>query len=532
MQKLIKSGSMRRTQGLKRIIMSQNSINNISDKVLLVILDGYGKREDTLKNAVESSNSPELDDLFANYPTALIESGGLAVGLPKGVSGNSEVGHLNLGAGRAIRQDLVRINEHISNGTLKDLPVLKEFEKKVMGLNKRVHLMGLLSDGGVHSHINHIKEFIKILSSNKDLEIYFHAFMDGRDTPIQNGVKYLEELLKVPGFKLASVQGRSIGMDRDRRWEKIKRTYDMMTGQGNISSEDPLTYMKNEYDHKIYDEFITPVLFDKDFAIKSEDSVFFCNYRPDRAKQITLAFMEEGFNEFNRPVQPAQFLCLTPYVEEEVKLPILLDKEKVKGGFSEIISNNKWGQFKIAETEKYAHVTYFFNGGRKDPFPGEERSLVPSNRAVATYDEVPQMSAPEITEKLLEALDKDNYKFFLVNYANSDMVGHTGNYEAAVKAVESLDECIGKLKKKCAEKNICLVLTADHGNSDQMIYEDGSPHTSHTESPVPFTVFHPKLKNSTLKSTGDFALCDVSPTMLKIIGEQIPSYFTGKPIFG
>jgi len=511
--------------------MTVNTINQLSKRVLLVILDGFGKREDTLKNAVESSASPELDELFENYPTTLIESGGVAVGLPKGVSGNSEVGHLNIGAGRAIRQDLVRINEHIEKDTLADLDNLNRLIEKAKNGTKRIHLMGLLSDGGVHSHINHIKKFIQILSSHKEIEIFFHAFMDGRDTPIQNGIGYLQELMKIPGFHLASVGGRSIGMDRDRRWKKIQRAYEMMIGKGEVTGLDPIAYMEDQYKNKIYDEFITPTLFSQDYALQKDDSVFFCNFRPDRAKQITLAMMDPTFNEFPIPVKPGFFLCLTPYVQEEVELPVLLTKEKVTGGFAEIISQKNLKQFKIAETEKYAHVTYFFNGGETNPYPGEEQYLVPSNREVNTYDEAPQMSAPEITTNLLKALDNKDFTFLMVNYANSDMVGHTGNYGAAVEAVESLDHCIGQLKKKCIEQDVTLVLTADHGNSDQMIYEDGSPHTSHTGAPVPFTVFHSKLKGIKLESKGEFALRDVSPTMLNILGEPIPSYFTGTSIF-
>jgi len=511
--------------------MTISSIQNLSKRVLLVILDGYGKRENSLKNAIENAKSPELDELFKNYPTTLIESGGVAVGLPKGVSGNSEVGHLNIGAGRSIRQDLVRINEHIQNDTISELAELQNLIKKSKEGSGRIHLMGLLSDGGVHSHINHLKKFIQIISAHSEIEIFFHAFMDGRDTPIQNGVKYLKDLMTLPGFHLASLGGRSIGMDRDRRWEKIQKAYEMMIGKGKLTDLDPIAYMEDQYSQEIYDEFITPVLFSEKFAIEPDDAVFFCNFRPDRARQITLAMMKPSFSEFPIPIRPSHFLCLTPYVEEEIDLPILLNKEKVTGGLTETLAAKNLKQFKIAETEKYAHVTYFFNGGRREPFPGEEQCLVSSNREVKTYDEDPQMSAPQITAKLLAALDNKDYSFLMVNYANSDMVGHTGNYEAAVKAIECLDICVGQLKQKCLEEDITLVLTADHGNSDQMIYEDGSTHTSHTGSPVPFAIFHQKLKAAKIQSDGEFALRDISPTLLAILGEQIPSHFTGKPIF-
>jgi 2,3-bisphosphoglycerate-independent phosphoglycerate mutase len=432
----------------------KTTIKGLSSRVLLVILDGFGVRENTLNNAVESSNTPEIDDLFQNYPCTQIESGGLAVGLPKGVCGNSEVGHLNLGAGRPIRQDLVRINEYISNNTLKDIPLLNELKGQALKGTKRIHLMGLLSDGAVHSHIEHLKEFIKILSTGNDIEIFFHAFMDGRDTPITNGLKYVEDLEKVPGFTFASMGGRSIGMDRDRRWEKIERAYKTMVGEGNVSDLTPIEYLQHQYNQKIYDEFITPTLFAKENAIKDGDAIFFCNFRPDRARQMTLAMADPSFNDFQTSMTPGYFLCLTPYVEDELELPVLLTKEPVKGGLAQVLSGKNMQQFKVAETEKYAHVTYFFNGGRKEPFPGEERCLVPSNREVETYDEDPTMRAYEITEKLLPALDNNDFKFCLVNYANSDMIGHTGNFEAALKAVETLDECIGKLKMKCQEKGI------------------------------------------------------------------------------
>ena len=507
------------------------TINNLSPRVLLVILDGYGKRANNLNNAVENAHTPHLNDIFDNYPSTLIEAGGVSVGLPKGVSGNSEVGHLNIGAGRSIRQDLVRINEHVKNKTLETLPELDNLINKAKEGTKRIHLMGLLSDGGVHSHIDHIKEFIRILGAHSDLHIFFHAFMDGRDTPIKNGIGYIEDLLKMPNFTLASVGGRSIGMDRDRRWEKIQHAYQMMIGQGDINNLDPISYMKDQYQKNITDEFITPTLFSKDFALQDGDCVFFCNFRPDRARQITLAMMKPNFSQFNIPIKPGHFLCLSPYVEEEVELPILISKEKVTGGLSEIISEKKWKQFKIAETEKYAHVTYFFNGGRTQPYTGEDQCLVPSNKEVKTYDEDPQMRAPEVTTKLVEALGNKDYHFLMVNYANSDMVGHTGNYQAAIQALEEVDKCIGELKKTCEKNDVTMIITADHGNSDQMNYEDGSPHTSHTGSPVPFSLFHPKLKNVNIKKQEECALKDIAPTVLTILGEPTPSYFTGKSIF-
>jgi 2,3-bisphosphoglycerate-independent phosphoglycerate mutase len=504
---------------------------NLSKKCLLIILDGFGINEEDHKNAILHAKKPNLDQYFQQYPFCTIEAGGVSVGLPKGVCGNSEVGHMNLGAGRPVRQDLVRINESIEKNTLKDMDEMGKLIEHAKNNGNRVHLMGLLSDGGVHSHINHIKEIIKILSS-EGLELFFHAFMDGRDTPPNIGKKYIEELSSVDGFKFASMQGRSIGMDRDRRWEKIELAYKTFTGQGTITDLSPLEWMDQEYQKEIYDEFITPVLFNQDFAMKGNDSLFFLNFRPDRAVELSLAFNDENFKEFPRSFTPSRFLCLTPYIPDEVPLPILFDKEKIQGTMGEHLSHLGIKQYKIAETEKYAHVTYFFNGGEKEPFEGEDHILVPSPREVATYDLKPEMSAPEVTESLLNALDKGEHSFFLVNYANSDMVGHTGKYEAAVKAIETLDLCLGKLVEKCAEKDISVIITADHGNSDQMEYDNGTPHTSHTGSPVPFCLIHPKLKGTTLKLNGkDHALMNVAPTVLHVMGLEYPKSFVGQSVF-
>lgn len=507
------------------------SIKSISDKVLLVILDGYGVNPNNEKNAIKDAKKPELDDLFENYPFTTIEAGGVKVGLPKGVVGNSEVGHMNLGAGRSVRQDLVRINEAIENDSFKSLPLLNELKNQALSKTKRIHLMALLSDGGVHSHIDHIKKTIECLSKEKDIEIFFHAFMDGRDTQKNIGFKYIEELKKVEGFSFASMQGRSIGMDRDRRWEKIKTAMDCFEGRGEITSLSPENYIQEQYKNNIFDEFIEPVLFDKNSAIQNDDCLFFLNFRPDRATQLSLAYTDPNFDEFKREVTPGYFLCMTPYIPDEVPLPILFDKEKLKGTLGEYFSSKGIKQLKIAETEKYAHVTFFFNGGEKTPFDGEDHVLIPSPKEVATYDEKPEMSAHLVTDKLVEAIESEKYQFSLVNFANSDMVGHTGNYEAAVAAIEVLDHCVGRLKEKCAEKNVLMLLCADHGNSDQMTYEDGSPHTSHTGAPVPFSAFHPLLKNEKIVAHKEMALMDVAPTVLHAMGIEAPKSFTGKTIF-
>ncbi len=505
------------------------SIKNISKKALLVILDGFGISENHEKNAIRDARTPHLDELFKDYPYTTIQAGGVLVGLPKGVVGNSEVGHMNLGAGRAIRQDLVRINEAIENKTFNTMPMLKELIAKAKSNNNRVHLLGLLSDGGIHSHIEHTKEIIKSLRA-EGIEVYLHAFMDGRDTPPACGEMYLKEIVGFEGSHFASMQGRSIGMDRDRRWEKIKLAYDMYLGNGDITDSDPISFLKSEYENGRTDEFITPTLFNENYAIKEGDCVFFTNYRPDRAIQMTTAFCYPEFKEFERPFFPAMYLCMTPFIPDEMELPILFDKEKLKGTMTEYLSEIGLKQLKIAETEKYAHVTYFFNGGEKKTFNNEEHFLIPSPKEVSTYDQKPQMSAPQVADKLVECLS--DFDFSVVNFANSDMVGHTGNYEAAVSAIETLDECVAKLVKKCEAEGITMIITADHGNSDQMVHKDGTPHTAHTGAPVPFCVIHEKLKNKAFTiAPGEHSLMDVSPTCLYIMGIDQPATFTGHHIF-
>lgn len=508
------------------------TIKGLKKRMLLVILDGFGINPNTTKNAIRTAKKPYIDHLFEHYPFTTIQAGGELVGLPKGVAGNSEVGHLNLGAGSPVRQDLVRINEAIENKTLESMKGLTDLITHAKNSTKCIHLMGLLSDGNVHSHINHIKEIIKILSKQSDLKIYFHAFMDGRDTNQENGIKYIQDLLTVPGFTFASMQGRSIGMDRDRRWEKIELCYKTITGSGLISNLSPADYILKEYSQGTYDEFIKPALFNQDFAIKNSDSVFFLNFRPDRARELTLAFMDPTFKEFKVEVKPSFYLCMSPYVPDEVTLPILFDKEKIPGTLAEYLSKIGIKQLKIAETEKYAHVTYFFNGGEEKPFPGEKRILVQSPKDVPTYDKKPQMSAFEVTDKLMNEMEDESISVFIVNYANSDMVGHTGNFEAAVKAIEALDQCMEKLVTKALSLNMGLLITADHGNSDQMIYPDGSPHTSHTDAPVPFCVIAKELMDQSIKPRdGEFALRDVAPTLLYMMGINKPDNMQGTNIY-
>lgn len=517
------------------IISSEVSMSlfGSTKQVLLCICDGMGFSENTENNAIKAADTPTLDSLTENYPFTLIQPGGVSVGLPKGVAGNSEVGHMNIGAGRPVRQDLVRINEAIKQKTLESFPKLQELIKLAEAGNKRVHLMGLLSDGGVHAHIAHIKEVISILSKY-DLEIYFHAFMDGRDTPKTNGINYIKDLEAHGNFIFASMQGRSIGMDRDRRWEKIEHAYKMMTGQGELTSLSPQKYIQNEYDKDLFDEFITPTLFDKNSAITSDDKVFFLNFRPDRAKQISTTFCDNKFPHFKASVQPDFFLCMSPYIDEEFpEVPILFNREKIKSTLSEVLSQRGLKQLKIAETEKYAHVTYFMNGGAEAPFEGEERVLINSPKDVATYDLKPEMSAYEVLENLLNKMDDSSISLYVVNFANPDMVGHTGKFDAAMKAMEHIDECLKQLSQKCLDKNISMLITADHGNCDQMTYGDGSEHTSHSSASVPFCLVQKDILKEEIKlnSDKDLALKDIAPTILHLLGEDKPELMLGNSVF-
>ena len=502
------------------------SLKNISNQVLLVILDGFGISENSYKNAVKDASTPCLDGLFQDYPFTTIKAGGSSVGLPEGVMGNSEVGHMNIGAGRPVRQDLVRINEAIGENLLKDRPKFKE----LLNHSSTIHLMGPLSDGGVHSHIDHIGHIARQLI-NEQKTVYLHAFTDGRDTERDCAEKYIDAMENINGLQLASIQGRSISMDRDRRWDKTHLAYKTLTGQGTVSDLSPKEWIRKEYAQGRFDEFITPVLFNKDYAIKQSDALFFVNFRPDRAVQLTLAFTDPKFKEFDRDFIASYFLCMTPYVQEEVELPVLFDREPIKEGLSEYLSKQNLKQFKVAETEKYPHITYFFNGGQKEPHFDETFHLIPSPKDCQTYDQKPQMSAYKVCDRLLQELETDT-TFFLVNFANGDMVGHTGNYEATLKAIEVLDQCIEKLMKACEKRNITMILTADHGNSDCMAYADGSPHTSHTNAPVPFSVFHPLLKDvRLLQNKGDHSLKDIAPTILHILGIDPPKAFTGTSVF-
>jgi len=516
-------------------------------RVLLTILDGFGLRKEAPNNAISLAKMPTFTHLKKTYPFCTLLPGGEEVGLPKGIVGNSEVGHMNLGAGRRVRQDFVRINESIETKQLEKREEFLNLKNYLLSLPKnkrRLHLIGLISDGGVHSHLDHVKEIIRLCSQWEDVSVWVHGFSDGRDTPRQNGLLYFQELeewgqkIMKDRFALASIHGRSFGMDRDRRWEKIKASYEVMVGQDLEQSKKEeikkaTSYLQEQYSKNCFDEHIPPVLLKEEGAIQREDAVFFMNFRPDRAIELTQCFCLPNFSFFKRDIMPAYFLCMVPYIPDEMSLPILFDKEKLELPLSEILSTQGLRQFKIAETEKYAHVTYFFNGGKRGPFEGETHVLVPSPKDVSSYDQKPEMSAREVSQKLTEAMRRvpSEYDFFLVNFANPDMVGHTGNLTAAIKALEVVDECLFEIYQVCKEHKIQWIITADHGNCEEMTYEDGSIHTAHSASPVPFIFVDLEGEKTGNKKKiyhrEDSSLQDIAPTILKLFDLPIPSVMTG-----
>jgi len=501
----------------------------------LIILDGYGLREEAEGNAVKNASTPNIDRLFAEYPNTYIKPSGEDVGLPDGQMGNSEVGHLNIGAGRIVYQDYTRINKAIDEEKLKENEVLNSAIERAKENNGSLHLMGLLSDGGVHSHIRHLFGLLEMIKAKGVDRVYIHAILDGRDTSPRGGITYMKQLLlkleELGIGKVATVSGRYYTMDRDNRWERIRKAYEtMVLGKGN-EKEDPLEAINDSYADNKTDEFVIPAVIMEDgkpvATINNGDVIIFFNFRSDRARQITRVLGLKDFNEFPRErLNPAElyFVCMTEY-DESFNLPIAFPPVSIKNGLGEILSNKGLNQLRIAETEKYAHVTFFFNGGVEKTFPGEERKLIPSPK-VATYDLMPEMSAYKVTDALLELLDEDRFDVIILNYANSDMVGHTGIYEAAVRAVEAVDKCIGRLVPAILEKGGQILLTADHGNSEKMIDEKGEPFTAHTTNPVPL-IYIGGPEGVGLKPG---RLADIAPTMLNILEIEIPEEMTGQPL--
>ena len=502
--------------------------------IMLMILDGFGINEKSDGNAVKQANTPNIDKLMKKYLTTKIYTSGLKVGLPDGQMGNSEVGHTNIGAGRIVYQELTKITKSIEDGDFFAIPEFIEAIENCKKYNSKLHILGLVSDGGVHSHIRHLYGLLE-MAKRRDFEnVYVHCFLDGRDTPPASAEGYiteLEEKMKEKGIgKIASISGRYYAMDRDKRWERVKKCYDaLVKGEGNKSTSATIA-IEDSYQKEVFDEFVVPTVICNGetpiATIGEHDSVIFFNFRPDRAREITRAIVDPKFDGFETKKMETYFVCFTNYDETMPNVKIAFKKEPLVNTFGEVISKNGLKQLRIAETEKYAHVTFFFNGGEEKQYPGEDRILVPSPK-VATYDLQPEMSAREVTEKVVEAINLNKYNVIILNYANPDMVGHTGSLPAAIKAVETIDECVGKVVEAMLAHDGTMLITADHGNCEQMIdYKTGDPHTAHTTNPVPLILV---TKNEKLKIK-EGKLADLAPTMLDILGIEKPEEMTGEII--
>jgi len=499
--------------------------------VMLMILDGFGIAPKSEGNAVELANKPNFDRLSAKYPVTQLQASGMAVGLPDGQMGNSEVGHLNIGAGRIIYQELTRITKEIKEGGIFKNEALLTAANNAKEEGKALHLLGLLSDGGVHAHIDHLKGLLDFAKKSGVENVYVHAFMDGRDVSPTSGKDFITEIeryMKEIGVgKIASVSGRYYAMDRDNRWERIELAYNaMVLGTGETAAS-ALEAIEASYADNKTDEFVLPTVIEKDGMIKDGDSIIFFNFRPDRAREITRAINDKDFAGFKRERLNLTFVTLTQYDKTLEGVTVAYAPQTIDNTLGQYVSDKGMKQLRIAETEKYAHVTFFFNGGVEKEYPGEERALIMSPK-VATYDLKPEMSAYELTDELINRIESDNYDMFIVNYANPDMVGHTGVIEAAVKAIEAVDVCLGRVADKILEKGGDLFVTADHGNSEKMIdFSNGSPFTAHTNGPVPFVWISDNTNGATLQ---EGSLCDIAPTMLERLGLEKPSEMTGKSL--
>ena len=508
----------------------------MSNKVtMLMILDGFGDNPNKDGNAIKLAKKPNIDRLMKKYPTTDIYTSGLHVGLPEGQMGNSEVGHTNIGAGRIVYQELTRITKSIEDGDFFSNPEFIAAIENCKKNHSKLHILGLVSDGGVHSHIRHLYGLLEMAKRRDFEDVYVHCFLDGRDTPPASAESYilkLEDKMKEKGIgKIATISGRFYAMDRDKRWERVKKAYDaMVNGEGNKSGA-AVKAIEDSYQKEIFDEFVEPTVIcngnEPVAKIEQNDSVIFFNFRPDRARQITRGLVDPDFDGFETKKMNLYFVCFTNYDETMPNVHIAFKKEPLKNTFGEVVSNAGLKQLRIAETEKYAHVTFFFNGGEEKQYLGEDRILVPSPK-VETYDMKPEMSAYEVTEKVCDALENDKYDLVILNFANTDMVGHTGNLAAAIKAVEAVDECVGKIVKIIEEKHGNLIITADHGNAEQMIdYKTGEPHTAHTTNPVPIILITVD-KSLSLKENGKLA--DLAPTMLELMNIEKPEEMTGESL--
>ncbi len=502
----------------------------MAKKALLMILDGWGIGDHSKSDVIYSTPTPYWDYLMANYPHSELQASGENVGLPDGQMGNSEVGHLNTGAGRVLYQDLVKINKACKDGSIYENPEIKSAFSYARDHGKAIHFMGLTSNGGVHSSLDHLFALCDIAKSYGLEKVYIHCFMDGRDTDPRSGKGFIEEVTehcKKSAGTVASIIGRYYAMDRDKRWERVKVAYDLLVDGEGKQATDMVKAMQESYDEGITDEFIKPINnATVDGTIKEGDAVIFFNYRNDRAKELTVALTQHDIPEAGMKVIPGlQYYCMTPYDASFTGVHILFPKENVENTLGEYLSSLDKKQLHIAETEKYAHVTFFFNGGREEPYEGEERILVASPK-VATYDLKPEMSAYEVKDKLVEAIREKKYDFIVVNYANGDMVGHTGVYEAIEKAVKAVDDCVKDTVEAAKEADYEVIIIADHGNADNAVNADGTPNTAHSLNPVP-CVYVTSRKDAHVENG---RLADVAPTLLTIMGLPQPTEMTGKSL--
>ncbi len=508
-------------------------MKQINRPLMLMILDGWGHRESIEYNAVANARTPTLDRLKKEYPSTLIATCGLDVGLPAGQMGNSEVGHQNLGAGRIVYQDFTRITKAIEDGEFFKNPALNRTMNTVRRKGAALHLIGLLSDGGVHSHLDHLTALLNLAKQKGIAKVWVHAILDGRDTAPTSGIEYIRTLEEYQSReetgKIATIMGRYYAMDRDNRWKRIEQAYRTMV-QGGPTHPTADGAVKSSYDHGETDEFVIPVSIIQDGAepvtVRPGDAVIFYNFRADRAREITRAFTQKDFQEFSRePLNLSAFICMTEY-DETFSLPVAFPPFTLKNIFPEVIDRAGLKQLRIAETEKYAHVTFFFNGGEEKTFPGEERILIPSPRDVETYDKKPEMSAPRVTEEVIQQIEKDLFDVIVLNFANGDMVGHTGIYDAAVRAMEVLDSCIERIFQAVQKKGGTLMITSDHGNTEQMQDPKTGEHfTAHTSNRVPLILTKKEIQ---LRKGG--ILADIAPTMLTLLDLPKPPEMTGKSL--
>lgn len=501
----------------------------MANKALLMILDGWGLGDRSKSDAISCAATPYWDSLLANYPHSQLSASGESVGLPDGQMGNSEVGHLNIGAGRVLYQDLVKINRAIADRSILRNAEIQNAYSYAARTGHALHLMGLTSNGGVHSSLDHIKALCDIAAEYKLDKVFLHCFMDGRDTDPRSGKGFIEDLQAHCAGEgstgtIASIVGRYYAMDRDKRWDRVKVAYDLIVEGKGKQAADMAQAVQESYDEDVTDEFIKPINnATVDGTIKPGDVVIFFNYRNDRAKELTVVLTQQDMPEQGMKTIPElQYYCMTPYDASFKGVHILFDKENVDNTLGQYVADQGLRQLHIAETEKYAHVTFFFNGGREAPYEGEDRILVPSPK-VATYDLKPQMSAPEVTDKLVEAIDSEKYDFVVVNYANGDMVGHTGIYEAIETAVQTVDACVARVVEAAKAHGYGTIIIADHGNADNAVNADGTPNTAHSLNPVPFVY----ISADTKAKVADGILADVAPSILHIMGLKQPAEMTG-----